>query len=431
MRQSVSLQVPESFRLDPGFVPKGEPVACLQSLGAKGLNLLAFGGLEVCETASSGEALHRLDLALKGTPDWWFGFLSYDLKNEIEKLESSRPDGLDAPLLSFFRPAFVLRHEGSALEVLFDPSRNEPEEARSWGEAAINFQSHSESVHPPVAWSRRITKDEYLLAVKSLQKHIRLGDIYEVNFCQEFYAQAPDFDMISAYRRLCESTAAPFSCFYRSEDFSLACGSPERFLRKQGEVLRSQPIKGTAPRGQSEEEDLLIRATLAEDRKERAENVMIVDLVRNDLSRVAQRGSVEVEELFGVYTFRTVHQLISTVNAKVRPEASFVDVMRATFPMGSMTGAPKIRAMELIEKYEARRRGLFSGAVGYITPEGDFDFNVVIRSLQYQSRNNYLSMMAGGAITAASDPLKEFEESELKARAVLAVANTEHNVFAG
>jgi len=179
-----------------------------------------------------------------------------------------------------------------------------------------------------------------------------------------------------------------------------------------------QGIKGTAKRSQVEKEDQELIQNLRNDQKERSENIMIVDLVRNDLSKTATKGSVEVKELCKVYTFRQVHQMISTVVSKVDSKTSPVDIICSTFPMGSMTGAPKISAMEIIENLEASKRGLYSGAIGYITPKGDFDFNVVIRSILYNEKKQYISYTVGGAITAKSDPDKEYEECLIKAKAM-------------
>lgn len=196
------------------------------------------------------------------------------------------------------------------------------------------------------------------------------------------------------------------------------CASPERFLKKEKDLLVSQPIKGTAPRGRNAKEDMQLKKELFTDAKERSENVMIVDLVRNDLSHVAAKNSVKVTELFGIYSFSTVHQMISTVTARLGKDYHFTDALRYTFPMGSMTGAPKVRAMQLIEQYEDTRRGLYSGAVGYITPERDFDFNVVIRSILYNKQEQYLGFMAGSAITSGSIPEKEYQECLHKAQAM-------------
>ncbi len=205
------------------------------------------------------------------------------------------------------------------------------------------------------------------------------------------------------------------SCYYKAGEHYLISSSPERFLKKKGERILSQPIKGTIRRGKNPQEDENLKQELAFSPKERSENVMIVDLVRNDLSRIAQRGSVQVDQLFGIYTLPSVHQMISTISCRVKPELNFTDILRAVFPMGSMTGAPKISAMNLIDSHEKFKRGWFSGCAGYITPEGDFDFNV---SIMYNEQEQKISFPAGSAITIGSNPEKEYEECLLKAAAM-------------
>jgi len=213
-----------------------------------------------------------------------------------------------------------------------------------------------------------------------------------------------------------EENQAPFSALYRHKDKWLMCCSPERFIHKQNHEIISQPIKGTSKRGADPTQDELLKVALKNNQKEQAENVMIVDLVRNDLGKVAIPGTVNVDELCGIYTLKTVHQMISTISATLKENLLFSEIIKASFPMGSMTGAPKIRAMEIIEELEFFSRGLYSGSVGYISPDGNFDFNVVIRSILYNSTTKALLYPAGGAITANSDIAKEFEECLLKAK---------------
>ena len=239
-----------------------------------------------------------------------------------------------------------------------------------------------------------------------------------MNYCIPFDTSVIDLDSYQLYAQLNRQTEAPFSVYYSDGDHALMCGSPERYLQLKGRKLTAQPIKGTARRGKGGE-DAELKERLRNDPKERAENIMITDLVRNDLSRVASSNSVEVSELCGIHTFKTVHQMISTVTAQLKPECDGIDALRASFPMGSMTGAPKISAMSLIEQFETRKRGLYSGAFGYFEPNGDFDFNVVIRSLLYQKSTGKLSFEVGSAITHLSDPEKEYEECLLKAEALL------------
>jgi para-aminobenzoate synthetase component 1 len=242
----------------------------------------------------------------------------------------------------------------------------------------------------------------------------------------EFFAENAFVDPLSIYQKLSSTSPNPFSALYKLDDKWLICASPERFLKREGNKILSQPIKGTSSRFlQNINKDEKSRHDLFVSEKDRSENVMVVDLVRNDLARICKEGTVKVDELFGIYSFPQVHQMISTVSGELKEEISFTEIIKATFPMGSMTGAPKRRVLELIDKYERSGRGIFSGAVGYITPEGDlpgrqagFDFNVVIRSIMYNGFEKYLSFMAGSGITFYSDAEKEYEECLLKAAAM-------------
>src|SRR5690606_12086207 len=226
---------------------------------------------------------------------------------------------------------------------------------------------------------------------------------------------------VEIYHALNRISPTPFSVYFKASGRYVISASPERFLCRRGNKLISQPIKGTSPRNPDQVQDEAHKFMLLNNEKEKAENVMIVDLVRNDLTRSARPGSVQVEELFGVYSFRQVHQLISTVVCEKADNLSNTRIIANTFPMGSMTGAPKISALKLAEKYERSRSGVYSGAIGYFGPDGNFDFNVVIRTLLYNASTNYLSFQTGSAITLDSDPEKEYEECILKAQAIMEV----------
>jgi para-aminobenzoate synthetase component 1 len=254
--------------------------------------------------------------------------------------------------------------------------------------------------------------------VRKLQQHIHRGDCYEINFCTAFFANDAVIHPAQVFQNLMQLSAAPFAALYRLDDLYLICASPERFLAKKGVRLIAQPIKGTAARSSDAAEDNRLKTSLQSSRKEQAENVMVVDLMRNDLSKVCESGSVHVDELFGLYSFPQVHQLISTISGTVRKDLSFFDIIQALFPMGSMTGAPKQRVLELIEQYEPTARGIFSGSVGYLSPDGDFDFNVVIRSIMYNATRRYLSYQAGSGLTFYSNAEMEWEECLLKAAAI-------------
>ncbi|MGN7810999.1 anthranilate synthase component I family protein [Flavobacterium sp. 22076] len=350
------------------------------------------------------------------TKDWLFGYLSYDLKNDIEDLKSNNFDGLEFPDLFFFQPKKVFLLKGNELEIqylLFCDDELEDD----FNEIVGSQKSKAES-SASLKIQQRISKDLYVEKVNQMLHHIHIGDMYEANFCMEFYAENVVIDPQEKFRKLNEISQAPFSVFFKNHKHFLLSASPERYLKKVGETIISQPIKGTSKRAADPVEDKKSKAMLASDEKERAENIMITDLVRNDLSHTAQKGSVEVKELCGIYSFLQVHQMISTVVSKLDKQYSAVDVLKSTFPMGSMTGAPKISVMKIIENLEETKRGLYSGAVGYFTPEGDFDFNVVIRSILYNQEKQYVSFSVGSAITSKSIPEKEYEECLLKARAM-------------
>ena len=264
----------------------------------------------------------------------------------------------------------------------------------------------------------RTSKSSYLEKVKSLQNHIHRGDIYEANFCQEFYAENTKIQPLETFNKLNKISQPPFASFIKSSDKYLLSASPERYIKKKANKVISQPIKGTAKRSVDKVEDERLAKALSEDEKERSENIMIVDLVRNDMSHTAQKGSVKVEELCKVYSFLQVHQMISTIISEVEEDIRPIKLLETTFPMGSMTGAPKISAMKIIENLEETKRGLYSGSVGYFTPNDDFDFNVIIRSILYNQTEKYVSYSVGSAITAKSNPLKEYEECLIKAKAM-------------
>ena len=362
------------------------------------------------------------------TKDWLFGYLSYDLKNDTEALTSKNFDGLAFPDLYFFQPKKLFLLKDNQIE--FHYLRLCDEELDSDFEAITsthNPQPTTYNLHPtthnpqPFSIQQRISKESYIEKVSKMLEHIHRGDIYEANFCMEFYAEKAIVNPIETYQKLNAISQPPFAVFFKNNDQFLLSASPERYLKKEGTKIISQPIKGTSKRNENAELDAQSKFDLENNSKERAENVMIVDLVRNDLSRTATKGSVAVEELCQSYTFKQVHQLISTVVSEVDNSTSPLEIIKTTFPMGSMTGAPKISAMKIIEALEETKRGLYSGAVGYFSPEGDFDFNVVIRSILYNAKNQYLSFSVGSAITSEASPESEYEECLLKAKAMFEV----------
>ena len=353
------------------------------------------------------------------TKDWLFGYLSYDLKNDSERLQSNNFDGLDFPDLFFFQPKKIFLLKGNKLETRYLHLCDDELQEDYHDITTIVPQQSTAS--DSVMVQARIDQKKYLEQVQKMQEYIHKGDIYEANFCMEFYAENATIEPLEKFQKLNAISQPPFAVFLKNNQQYLLSATPERYLRKEGEDLISQPIKGTAKRYEDPVADEKAKDDLASNPKERAENIMITDLVRNDLSRTAQKGSVQVEELCGIYSFMQVHQMISTITSKMDEKYSVIDVLRLTFPMGSMTGAPKISAMKIIEELEATKRGLYSGAVGYFTPEGDFDFNVVIRSILYNQKKQYLSFSVGSAITALSVPEQEYEECLLKAKAMKSV----------
>ena len=353
------------------------------------------------------------------TKDWLFGYLAYDLKNDIEELKSENFDGLHFPDLFFFQPKKLFLLKDNRLEIQYlrmcdDEIENDFDEIVKSRKSIVKSQN-------PIVIKQRISKENYLEKASKMLEHIHRGDIYEANFCMEYYAEEAKIEPSAVYQKLNTISESPFAVYFKNQHHYLLSASPERYLKKEGIKVISQPIKGTSKRLVDVALDEQSKLELSQNPKELSENIMIVDLVRNDLSKTASKGSVIVEESCKIYTFKQVHQMISTVVSNVEHTVSPIEIIKTTFPMGSMTGAPKISAMQIIENLEATKRGLYSGAVGYFTPNNDFDFNVVIRSILYNSEDNYLSFSVGSAITSQSIPEKEYEECLLKAKAMFEV----------
>ena len=344
-------------------------------------------------------------------PRWLFGHLGYDINNIAYTFTGN---GFSEGY--FFSPEILIRLTDKELiievcdesaEAIFD---------------AINSlqQTVREAVHS-INIEQRYSRSEYLQIISKIREHIQRGDCYELNFCQEFFSDNAVIDPLYIFKKLQAFSPNPFSAFYRVNDNYCMCASPERFLKKTGQELMSQPIKGTSKRDIDPVKDEVNKTYLKKSQKEKSENVMVVDLVRNDLSKICMEGSVYVDEIFGIYSFPQVHQMISTIKGLMDKDIHWTKALAETFPMGSMTGAPKKRVMELIAKYEKNKRGLFSGSIGYISPTADFDFNVVIRSIFYNQSARHLSFWAGSGITFYSDPVLEYEECLVKAEAIMKV----------
>ncbi|MEX1010620.1 MAG: aminodeoxychorismate synthase component I [Balneolaceae bacterium] len=362
------------------------------------------------EEVTRGDPWDALFRIRREYPGWYVGWLGYDLKNSIEDLKSANEDPVGAPDLWFVQPRLLLRygHQSGLLTAIYGDLPSE-----EWLLAEPNRSCESEcQVGPLEADLDRETYRDHILRI---QEGIREGEYYEVNLSHILRARF-NGEPWALYRKMREAGPVPFAAWIDTGELAICCASPERFLKKSGRLVFSQPIKGTAPRSSDPVRDRKLKEELENSEKERAENLMIVDLVRHDLSRTAIPGSVRVSKLFDIQSYATVHQLVSTVEAEVSEGRSAEEVLKCCFPPGSMTGAPKIRVMKEIEEVETYRRGVYSGAIGYLTPEDDFDFNVVIRTAIISGEE--LSYPVGGAITSDSDPDAEWEETWVKARAL-------------
>lgn len=349
--------------------------------------------------------------------DWWYGHLQYDLKNELEDLHSRLPPRTDMPLQHWSVPRSVLVWSSTGSDVELHVHEDDAADGLAFSEQFLRSAEGTVSIDPE--WHLRTSHERYLQHAGRLLHHIQQGDIYEVNYCIERCTDLRDLDVFGLFGSFDRRSEASFAAFHRHGDHFTLCASPERFLAFDLERVIAQPMKGTRPRASDPEKDRRAAFELAADEKERSENIMALDVARHDLSRVADGSSVLVEELCVVRPHRHVHQMTSTVSARIREGFSPIDVVHAAFPMASMTGAPKIRAMQLIDEYEDQRRGLFSGSLGYFSPDGSADLNVVIRSVLYDRSSGSARVLTGSALTAACDPQKEWEECELKASSIL------------
>lgn len=387
----------------------------------EGYECLLGAGCHLPISNSGADPLLTVQQSFDQQPDWMFGHICYEYKDSLEPdCKSGHAPIIGFPLLQFFVPVTVC-HISRDMQLFTIESMGDPFlmyeaiMAASDSVAQVNASG--------VSFTRNVGREDYINIIDKLRTHIADGDCYEINYCTGGVAENVQCDPIAVFNALNKLSPAPFAAFYKLHDKYMACASPERYLHKSGNRILSQPIKGTARRDKDPGKDHEIKSQLRQDIKELAENVMIVDLVRNDLARCCITGSVKVDELFGVYTFPQVHQLISTVSGELQPSLPFTSAIRSSFPMGSMTGAPKIKVMQLIEQYEKSRREIFSGTIGYISPYGDFDFNVIIRSLFYNQTSGVLAYQSGGAITFDSDPAQEWEEMRLKAWALENIFN--------
>ncbi len=413
---------PDAFKLKALFWADSFDTSCFFDSNKFADPYSAFGvyigaGKAAELTESGKNSFAALDDFLAKTMGYIPGYFSYDLKNETEDLISENPDQLGFPNTHFFLPKHSILIKNNEVSIFSDTADE------VWNLIhQFPIKESEEPVSIPAIRSR-FDRNEYIQTIQEIQKHIQRGDIYEINFCQEFYVKNAEIDPLMVFIALNNLSPTPFANYFKINNLFIISATPERFLSRRGNKLISQPIKGTSSRNTDAKRDKMQKDELLKNEKERAENVMIVDLVRNDLTKSAKPGTVRVEELFGIYSFKQVHQMISTVVCEADEKLSNTGIIANTFPMGSMTGAPKIRAMQLAEKYERSKRGVYSGAVGYFAPNGDFDFNVVIRTILYNAQQKYLSFHVGSAITLDSDPEKEYEECLLKGKAIRDVLN--------
>ena len=395
------------------------PVSYLNSNNGKAI--LAFGSYDTLSVNSKDSLNEIQSFITNHKGKYIFIALSYDLKNDVENLKSNNLNIHQFPKAILWAAKNVVQINNNKIHFL---EGEENVENLNFIQSFIKKSKQKEFPSLNIEFKNRVSYSDYIDNVNLLKEEIQKGNIYEVNYCQEFYANNVEIENpLDVYFKLNKITKAPYSTYFQANEFSIFSGSPELYINKKGEKIQSSPIKGTRKRGATFEEDEHLKVELKNDLKEQAENIMIVDLVRNDLSRIAKKNSVKVDELMGIYSFETVHQMISTISCNVNKNVSFSDILKATFPMGSMTGAPKISAMQLIEKHEDFQRGIYAGSIGYISPTGDFDFNVIIRSLIYNQKEKYISCPVGGAITINANAESEYEECLVKVKGILSQMN--------
>ncbi len=360
------------------------------------------------------------------------GYFSYDLCHFIERLPSTAVDDLEFPdcYLGFYDVVLVFDHRENRVYLVSSgfPHLEEGKRRRRAEERLEEMKGKLSEVPPfsedlvanPVAKGiplrSNFTREEYIRAVATAREYIAAGDIFQVNLSQRFETDlvVPAYEL---YRRLRQVNPAPFASYLNFDPVTIVSASPERFLRLQGDQVETRPIKGTRPRGRDPREDASLAQELLQSGKDRAENIMIVDLERNDLGRVCRYGTIKVTELAILETYPTVFHLTSTVAGQLRQDKNCIDLLKATFPGGSITGAPKVRAMEIIDELEPTRRGVYTGSIGYLSFSGDLDLNIVIRTFLIKGDKAYFQV--GGGVIYDSDPEGEYIETLDKAKALI------------
>lgn len=397
------------------LLPKTELVV-LESQNAEGSSFLAaFPNKKWILKPDSARFKQEFNAIAKENL-WRFGFISYDVKNAIEHLKSENKVAIDLPDVWFIEPELCLEWNHNTNTWIFHKGNPSDIEENSPNLAEI-FQIKQ--------FKSSFEKDEYIKTIKKIKAEIKEGLVYEVNLSRMISAkfEGSDWELFRAMRK---AGPVPMAAFIKTKNWTICSSSPELYVEKQGFTIRSKPIKGTKKRAINKAEDEQIKQSLIQSEKEKAENLMIVDLVRNDFNKIAEIGSVFVSKLFAIEAFSTVYQMVSTVEAKLKKGLNLTDILFASFPMGSMTGAPKIEAMKAIERHENYRRNVYSGSIGLIKPNQDAMFNVVIRTAIIQ--NGELFYGVGGAITSDSDPETEWQETELKTQALLNALHQSKNI---
>ena len=365
--------------------------------------------------SNSANWKNELNSFIETHSSYYFGHIAYNFKSII----TNEPivEDYNFPLLYFFQPKILINYKKGILEI-----NSIDVEPNIVFESIKQFSTSStdkKNIGNQLKIKAKQTKEQYIQAINALKHEIATGNCYELNYCTEFCIENVPIHPVEVYLQLTNISPTPFASFYKYNNDYVLSASPERFIKKIGAKIISQPIKGTIKTDNTNQlQDKILIETLKHSKKDKAENVMVVDLVRNDLSKVCNPGTVKVEELFGIYSFKQVHQMISTVIGDLNTNSTFADIIEASFPMGSMTGAPKHKVMQLIEQYETMKRGIYSGCIGYINDVGDFDFNVVIRSIFYNKQTKELSYKVGSGITHYSNANDEYEECLLKAKAI-------------
>lgn len=407
------------FGADPFLVFEGKDGAYSKTGGANATCETVRGdGLQLLRELMENHSIQNAsDIPFVGGA---VGFLAYDYGRQIETISEATVDDRNMPDIhfGFYDGIAALNHTTGVLSLIALGIRDTEHAVLADLQAIVEGEFHTtapESVPQRGAWQWNVERSTYLAAVESVRAYIASGDVYQVNLSQRAkcrYQGSP----IQLYQALRVGNPAPYSAFIGSDDFTVLSTSPEQLLRKKGQQIETRPIKGTRPRGATAQEDALNAEALRKSEKDRAELLMIVDLERNDLGRVAEFGSVRVEQLYHQEHYARVMHQTAQVRATLAPGKDAFDCIAALFPGGSITGAPKVRAMEVIEEIEPTRRGVYTGSVGYIGFDGNAELNIAIRSLHL--KDDYLDYQVGGGIVWDSDPESEYQETLDKGRAI-------------